>query len=346
MKQIVLDIVKFYEKSKRDMPWRNTNNPYYIWLSEIILQQTQVKQGTAYYEKFIAHFPTIIDLANANEENVLKLWQGLGYYSRARNLHKTARIVAEEYNGIFPKEYTEIIALPGIGEYTAAAISSFAYNKPYPVLDGNVFRFLSRFYGIYLPINEQKSRKEFMTILNEFIAFAKPKTFNNAIMEMGAIICKPDNPQCNICVVNSQCYALKQNAIKQLPVKNKTLKIKTRFLNFIFIEYQGYFYLTKRQTKDIWQNLHTLPMIETITKPELNEINKKLSELINNKIIDLTYHKHIKHLLTHQILEAQFYTLKLSEKPNFKTDNYTKVDMETYKNFSIPKLIDKYLLLL
>lgn len=346
MKQIVLDIIKFYENNKRDMPWRATNNPYKIWLSEIILQQTQVKQGTAYYEKFISHYPTIIDLANANEEEVMKHWQGLGYYSRARNLHKTAKIVTEKYNGIFPDNYNEIIALPGIGDYTAAAICSFAYNQSYPVLDGNVFRFLSRFYGIYSPINEQKNRKEFMAILSELITYAKPKIFNNAIMEMGAIVCKPDNPFCNICVVSQQCFAFKQNEIKQLPVKIKTIKIKTRFLNFIVIEYQDYFYITKRISKDIWQNLYTLPLIETKAKPTVNEIKEKLSEIISNKITDLTYHHYIKHLLTHQVLESYFYQLKMSEKPDFKLDNFIKVNRNTYKNFAIPKLIDKYLLLL
>jgi A/G-specific adenine glycosylase len=346
MFEIVSEIVKFYKKNKRDMPWRHTTDAYKIWLSEIILQQTQVIQGLAYYNRFIENFPTVIDLAEAKEEEVLKLWQGLGYYSRARNLHKAAQIIKSNYHGEFPNTYQSIIDLPGIGEYTAAAICSFAYNLPYPALDGNVYRFISRLYAIEFPINEQKNRKVFIDILNTLISNADPRLFNNAMMEIGATICKPQNPNCGVCPVSINCIAFKNNTVSKFPIKTGNVKVRIRHLNFLHINYNSMFYLSKRIEKDIWQNLFTLPLIESESIISREEIIDRLPTIIKNKKYSLNLKLETKHLLTHQILYAKFWVLKLDQSPDFKGDNFIQVDINSYKNFAIPKLIDKYLLLL
>ena len=211
------NLIKWYSVNKRSLPWRETVNPYYIWLSEIILQQTQIKQGLPYYLSFTKEFPNIFDLANADETRVLNLWQGLGYYSRARNLHFTAKFIANELNGIFPDTYQDLIKLKGVGDYTASAIASICYNKPTPVVDGNVYRFLSRYFGIETPINSSKAKKEFKDLAQELIDVRNPAEFNQAIMEFGARQCKPQNPDCEKCPFNSSCVALQKNLIKKLP---------------------------------------------------------------------------------------------------------------------------------
>ncbi len=347
MYQIVLGILNWYKNNFRDLPWRNTQDPYKIWLSEIILQQTQVQQGWAYYEKFIEFYPTVSDLAAANEENILKLWQGLGYYSRARNLHKTAKVIESDYNGFFPQEYPELLKLPGIGEYTAAAIASFAYNKRYPVLDGNVFRFLSRLYNIDLPIDEAKNRKVFLNILDEMIGDHSPSAFNNAMMEMGAMICKPANPLCAECPVAQSCQALKLGKINLLPVKGKKLKVKTRYFNFIHFDYQDGFYIEQRTQKDIWHNLFQLPLIETAGQTDSSGIQTLLEGIMRpGKEFSIVHKMHAKHLLTHQVLQTDFWYIKLREKPVFMNKDMRFVTLNNHKIYAIPKLIDNYLLLL
>jgi len=347
MNQIVLGIFNWYHKNARNLPWRATNDPYKIWLSEIILQQTQIIQGLNYYEKFLENFSSVNKLAKADEDQILKLWQGLGYYSRARNLHKAAKILSTQYNGSFPTTYSEIIKLPGVGEYTAAAIASFAFEQAYPVLDGNVFRFIARLYDIDLPIDEQKNRKVFMMLLNELMQNQQPSTFNNAMMEMGAIICKPQNPLCNVCPVQTFCEAYKKNTIAIRPVKNKKVKVSIRHLNFFFIEYNGGFYLEQRIGKGIWQNLFQLPLIETKSVIKTPDISEYLKALYNYNIKSvIEHHQSVRHLLTHQTIEAQFWRIKVDQKPLFANQNTMFTNLSNYKNFAVPKLIENYLLLL
>ncbi|MCW8941497.1 MAG: A/G-specific adenine glycosylase, partial [Flavobacteriales bacterium] len=229
-------LISWYKNNKRDLPWRNTINPYKIWLSEIILQQTRVNQGLSYYYKFIEHYPSVKDLANASEQEVLKLWQGLGYYSRARNLHATARIITENYDGIFPVDYKKILSLKGVGEYTAAAITSFAYNQPYPVVDGNVFRVLARIYGVDTPIDTPEGKKTFNGLANKLIDKKQAATYNQAIMEFGALVCTPKNPECENCIFNNICAALINQQIELLPLKSKKIKQTNRYFNYLIIE--------------------------------------------------------------------------------------------------------------
>ena len=257
-------LLLWYLQNKRDLPWRNTTNPYFIWLSEIMLQQTRVAQGLPYFLSFIEAFPSIFDLANADEEQVLKLWQGLGYYSRARNMHKTAQIVAFEFDGNFPDNYNDLLKLKGIGEYTAAAIASFAFNEVVPVVDGNVFRVLSRYFDIITDIATSGAKKEYAALAKELIPKDKPALFNQAIMEFGALQCMPKKPNCNICIFNNSCVALKKKKVAELPVKSKKTKVTYRYFNYvIFLDNDENTIITKRTQKGIWQNLYEFPVIET-----------------------------------------------------------------------------------
>ena len=256
-------LISWYLQHKRDLPWRETQNPYYIWLSEIMLQQTRVAQGLPYFMKFTTAFPTVFDLANASEEAVLKLWQGLGYYSRARNLHKTAQIVAFEMNGVFPENYTNLLKLKGIGDYTAAAIASFSYNECVPVVDGNVFRVLSRYFDVENDISIQSTKKVFAALALELMPKNNPAQFNQAIMEFGALQCVPKSPNCIICPFNESCAALMKNKVDKLPVKNKKIKVTNRFLNYlIYNDSKNNTIIQKRTEKGIWQNLYEFPLLE------------------------------------------------------------------------------------
>ncbi len=229
----------WYLINQRDLPWRRSKNPYLIWLSEIILQQTRIAQGISYYEKFANEFVDIFALARADEKHILKLWQGLGYYSRARNLHATAKIIAEKYQGQFPKTYEELIALKGVGDYTASAIASIAFDQAHAVVDGNVYRVLSRVFGISTPINESKGIKEFKLLAQTLLHIEDPGTYNQALMEFGALICTPKKPKCGSCIFNDSCYALQNKTIDTLPVKLKKLKVKKRYFNYLVVDDNG-----------------------------------------------------------------------------------------------------------
>lgn len=318
-------LIKWYLQNKRDLPWRNTTNPYIIWLSEIMLQQTRVAQGLPYFNAFTEAFPTIFDLANAEEEQVLKLWQGLGYYSRARNLHATAKFIATELNGVFPENYENLLKLKGVGEYTAAAIASFSYNEPVAVVDGNVFRVLSRYFNIDSDISEGKTKKEFQNIAQEVLPTDKPALFNQAIMEFGAMQCVPKNPNCNSCILNSSCAALQHKKVLELPVKTKKTKVTNRYLNYLILkDIDSNYIVQKREGKGIWENLYEFPMIETedlVSEHDfMNQLafvdffNKKPNEIfiLNQKII--------LHKLSHQNLHIRFFQLNFNEKlPDSKT---------------------------
>lgn len=312
------NLTYWYSGNKRSLPWRETKNPYFIWLSEIILQQTQVIQGLPYYVKFTSTFPTIFDLAEANEEQVLKLWQGLGYYSRARNLHATAKYIVEHYNGVFPNTFDTIIELKGVGDYTASAIASICFNKPTAVVDGNVYRVLSRYFGIDTPINTSKGFKAFKTLAQSLIDTKDPATFNQAIMEFGARQCKPKSPDCTVCPFNTSCVALQQKKVDLLPVKLKKTKITKKYFNFmVLLSADGKTVLEQRKGKGIWQGLYQFPLIESESSLKISELKEKIKELVllKNKDYDISLYNdtEIVHKLSHQHLYTKFWIVTLNE---------------------------------
>ncbi len=316
----------WFSQNKRDLPWRHTKNPYLIWLSEIILQQTQVVQGLSYYLNFSSKYPSIKNLAKAPEDEVLKLWQGLGYYSRARNLHKTAKIIAKDYKGIFPNNYEEIRALPGIGDYTAAAIASFAFDLCYPVLDGNVARVISRMFGVVLPIDTLAGKAELMKILNKQIDKKNPAEFNQAIMEFGAIHCKPRQPLCETCPFQKNCYAYRHDVIETLPVKKNKTAVKPRRLDYLVCIETNYIWIKKRTHRDIWQGLYDFPEAdETFRKDVLHAFQPIWS---------------CEHQLSHQKLSISFW--KIKKLPENLKSEAQKVPLSRFFEFATPKPIHNF----
>ena len=332
-------LTTWYLENKRDLPWRNTTNPYHIWLSEIMLQQTRVAQGLPYYMAFTKEFPAVFDLAKANEEKVLKLWQGLGYYSRARNLHATAKHIAEDLNGIFPPDYKSLLQLKGVGEYTAAAIASFCYNEVVPVVDGNVFRVLSRYYNVETDIASANAKKEFTLLGQEVISKENPALFNQAIMEFGALQCVPKNPNCEICPLNTSCAALSLKKVSELPIKGKKLKIKNRFLNYLYIvDNKNKTTINQRTAKGIWHNLYEFPLVET----EILETDEVVLSLIRNEFKDITdiilmETETITHKLSHQHLHIKFWKIKR----NIILEN--GLDFETLNKFPFPIVLHNFI---
>lgn len=331
-------LLLWYRDNKRDLPWRNTNNPYYIWLSEIILQQTRIEQGLPYYNAFINAFPTIEHLAKAHENTVLNLWQGLGYYSRARNLHATAKLIHSDLNNQFPAQYTNIISLKGIGPYTAAAIASFAFKEPIGVVDGNVFRVISRFYGIYDDISLGKTRTIFQNLVNELIDKKHPDLFNHAIMDFGATVCTPKKPMCNTCIFQDKCVANLKNEQDILPVKNKKITIKKRYFQFLLSENKGKIIIEQRKEKDIWQQLYQLPLLET-SNNDPNIIEENL--LKTHKDLQFTpfNNEPIIHKLSHQHLEITFFKA-INLKPNTQQ---IEVNISDLYNYGFPIVIWNFL---
>ena len=335
-------LIDWYLQNKRDLPWRKTINPYYIWLSEIILQQTRVDQGLAYYLKFVESYPTVFDLSNADEQEVLKLWQGLGYYSRARNLHFSAKHIVNDLNGKFPSTYKEIIKLKGVGDYTASAIASICFEEPTAVVDGNVYRVLARFFDIDTPINSPKGIKYFKELAQKLIDTDNSSTHNQAIMEFGARMCKPQNPTCESCPLNDKCLALQKNKIKELPIKLKKLKIRKRYFNYLVpISSDDKTTLTKRVGKGIWQNLYEFPLIESDKTMDTNDILisdvfKSLFE-DNHQTVKLFNQKEIVHKLSHQHLYTRFWVVKTNSK------NDLKIEWKNIHDFPVPRLIDVFI---
>ncbi len=335
-------LIKWYLQNKRDLPWRKTVDPYPIWLSEIMLQQTRVAQGTPYFLSFTTAFPTVFDLANANEEQVLKLWQGLGYYSRARNLHKTAQYVAHELSGKFPDNYTDLLKLKGIGEYTAAAIASFSYNENVPVVDGNVFRVLSRYFDIETDIAAASAKKEFAALAFELMPKDNPAIFNQAIMEFGALQCVPKSPNCANCVFNSSCAALQKKKVDQLPVKSKKLKVRNRFFNYLVVsDANENTIIQKRTAKGIWHNLYEFPLIETEAPEDFDFISKTVQDdfFKNNRLISVEDYtdKTVIHKLSHQHLHIKFWKVKIDG----TIEN--GIDAEALKTFPFPIVIYNFI---
>ena len=335
-------LTHWYSNNKRNLPWRETVNPYYIWLSEIILQQTQVKQGLPYYEAFVSKFPSVFDLAKAQESDVLKLWQGLGYYSRARNLHASAKYVANELGGEFPDNYKDLLKLKGVGDYTASAIASICFNEVAAVVDGNVYRVLSRYFGIDTPINSSKGAKEFKTLAQELIDVKQPAEFNQAIMEFGATHCKPKNPDCNNCPFIDSCIAFNKNKIPELPVKIKSAKAKKKYFNFlVFISEDERTIIEKREGKGIWQNLYQFPLIETDKNPIEKGFKSlvKNHEFLKNMAFEMSlYNKEsIIHKLSHQHLYTKFWVINVKSLP------VEGVSFNKIREFAVPILVGNFI---
>ena len=334
-------LINWYLQNQRELPWRKTKNPYFIWLSEIMLQQTRVAQGLSYYLKFTTAFPTVFDLAKADESTVLKMWQGLGYYSRARNLHFTAKHIVNELNGEFPSTFKEIIKLKGIGDYTASAIASICFNEPTAVVDGNVYRVLSRYFGIDTPINSSAGIKEFKKLAQTLIDESQPGTFNQAIMDFGAIQCKPKKPLCMFCPFAESCVALQKNLIEKLPVKEKKIKIKKRYFNYIVVKTDDdKTILSERKGKGIWQGLYQFPLIETNAIINKNELisSKEFQDLFPEETtISLHNKKEIVHKLSHQHLYTQFWIVETKQTIS------ASIDWTSVKKYPVPILIANFL---
>jgi A/G-specific adenine glycosylase len=335
-------LIQWYLQNKRDLPWRNTTDPYPIWLSEIMLQQTRVAQGMPYFLSFTTAFPTVFDLAKANEEQVLKLWQGLGYYSRARNLHKTAQHIAFDLSGVFPGNYNELLKLKGVGEYTAAAIASFSYNEVVPVVDGNVFRVLSRYFDIDTDIAQASAKKEFAALAFELMPKDNPATFNQAIMEFGALQCVPKSPNCGICVFNESCAALQKNKVDQLPVKSKKLKVRNRYFNYMVVaDENDNTIIQKRTDKGIWHNLYEFPLMETEKEEDFDCVSEAVQSdyFKDNTVISMLEYneKSIIHKLSHQHLHIKFWKVKIEG----TIEN--GIDSETLRTFPFPILIHNFI---
>lgn len=335
-------LINWYSKNKRDLPWRKTPEPYKVWLSEIIMQQTRIDQGTPYYERFIAHFPDVKSLAAADEKEVLKLWQGLGYYSRARNLHHAARQVVREFGGHFPETYKELLGLKGVGPYSAAAIASICYDEPVPVVDGNVYRFLARHFAIDTPTDSTAGKKEFYNKALDLIDADRPGDFNQAMMEFGATICTPRNPLCNECPFNKTCSARAQGTIDQFPVKAKKVKTQPLFIHYFVIRKNGGIFLQQRPSNGIWGGLHEFPMVSSPQKISKSTLEESASELGLPALRHAKKSQPFTHLLTHRRITAHFW---LFDFPDFsaKSDLIYIQSPEELTNTAVPRLIDRYL---
>jgi len=334
-------ILRWYHENKRELPWRETIDPYKIWLSEVMLQQTRVVQGLPYYEKFIKAFPKVQDLASASEEEVLKLWQGLGYYSRARNMHATAKMVVEEYNGNFPSSYKDLLKLKGVGDYTASAIASICFNEPEPVVDGNVYRVLSRYFGVDIPINSTQGIKYFKDLARKVMDRESIRDYNQGIMEFGAIQCAPKKPYCLLCPLKEGCVALNENRIKELPFKIKKGNVRERFFNYlVFLDENKNTQLEQRKGKGIWQGLFQFPLIETqelIGEDRVEElIIEQFPKMVFTSVrcydADVIVHK-----LSHQHLKTKFWVVEV------KSGFANKVSWTNIERFPVPILIADFI---
>jgi A/G-specific adenine glycosylase len=339
-------LIRWYQEHKRELPWRNINDPYLIWISEVILQQTRVAQGIDYFLRFTERFPHIRSLAEAEEDEVLKYWQGLGYYSRARNLHAAARSLMKDFAGRFPSDYHTIRSLQGIGEYTAAAIISFAWNQPYPVVDGNVFRVLTRLFAIDTPIDTGKGKKEITTLAASLMNPAKAGLHNQAIMEFGALHCLPTNPDCLRCPLLTTCLGYASGSPQSYPVKQHKTRTRPRYFHYLHIVCQGTTWLHRRRGKDIWTGLYEFPLIET---PEATDFAGLQATDAFRHLFDgagwldiSAVLPDIKHTLSHQILHACFYRIEI-ERPTEALQSYLRVPNEALDRYAIPRLIQIYL---
>ncbi len=340
--------LEYYAKNKRDLPWRNTKSPYHIWLSEIIMQQTRIAQGTSYYNAFIEKYPTVFDLAQAGEQNVLLLWQGLGYYSRARNLYHTSKIIAEKYKGQFPDNYKEMIALKGIGDYTASAILSICFNLPLPAIDGNVLRIIARIFGIKQAVNQTSGRKAVSNICNDLICKENPGDFNQALMDFGSLCCTPALPNCSECFLRKECIAFQSKSVSELPVKDKSKPKKNEYFHYFLLRFEDNI-LIKQRKEGIWQNLYEFPLIVQTKKYSKNKImaafNAAFTESKNAKVFEQS--ETIKHVLSHKNLYITFYSVRWQYRKDFETvqqsGNFMSVKHDTLSDYPFPQVIRKFL---
>ena len=335
-------LMDWNEKSNdRKMPWKGIDNAYFIWLSEIIMQQTRVEQGWPYYEKFTTTYPTVQALADAPEDEVMKLWQGLGYYSRCRNLHAAAKFIANELDGKFPDTHADILKLKGVGPYTAAAIASFAYNLPHAVVDGNVYRVLSRFFGIETPIDSTEGKKKFASLAQELIDKKKAGIYNQAIMDFGAVQCSPAKPLCMFCPLQEKCTAHLTGKVELLPIKTKKIKKTERFFYYLVMEENEGFYMKKRTEKGIWQNLYDFPLIETKKAVDQKVLQQKIAGILKKDryTIEKTSINKV-HILTHQKINIQFVVLKVTQQPTKYWDNLLLVN--DLDNYPFPKIVAEF----
>ncbi len=339
-------LLHWYEENRRELPWRNTTDPYLIWVSEIILQQTRVVQGMDYYFRFTERFPDIRSLAEAEEDEVLKYWQGLGYYSRARNLHAAARDLMHRFGGSFPRSYEEVRSLKGIGAYTAAAICSFAWRQPYAVVDGNVYRVLSRVFGIETPIDTHEGQKRFAELASSLLDEKCPDTYNQAIMDFGAVQCLPQSPDCLFCPLRDKCVAYREGKIARLPVKAGKTLVKPRYFNYLHVRSGGKCLLSRRSAKDIWQNLYEFPLIETERDMEWEELakEKRFLELFRN-VPEIKWrqpHPVFRHVLSHRIIFARFYEIEVAGFTD-AFSAYLEIPETDLEKYALPRLITLYL---
>lgn len=342
MAEFHLLIINWYRRNKRDLPWRNTKNPYFVWLSEIILQQTRVNQGMKYYFKFIEEYPTIETLASADEQHVLSNWQGLGYYSRARNLHATAKDIVSKYNGEFPDTYSDILRLKGVGEYTAAAIGSFCFDLKYAVLDGNVYRVLSRVFDIDLPIDSGKGKKYFSQLAKELLPSNNIDEYNQGIMEFGALHCLPKNPNCISCELNTSCLAFQRKTVDKRPVKKGKIKIRNRYFYYFLFENESDIVLRKRTRNDIWKHLYEFPKMESDNLLNEEKLNQTFQEKYNMIPKKITYAK--KHVLSHQRIFPVFISCDMHDfNPDLFEGQEIIISKSDIDNYPIPRMIELFL---
>jgi A/G-specific adenine glycosylase len=341
-------LMKWYDSNRRDLPWRRTRDPYAVWVSEIILQQTRVDQGLAYYLRFLERFPGVRSLAEAGPDEVLRVWQGLGYYSRARNMQTAARQIMERFGGVFPGRHEEILALKGIGPYTAAAIASICFGEPVPVVDGNVLRFLSRLYGIKDPVEGSKGRNRVAALAASLMDPARPGDFNQAMMEFGALYCKPQNPDCGSCVFKKECVANLEGNVPSIPAKGSLKKTTNRYFHYLVVRSgkskgDGV-YLHKREGEDIWKGLYEFPLIETgktvsaarlVGSEEWNRIFKSSGARF------IRAGKTVKHVLSHRVIHARFYEVEVG-KP--LKEDFILVPEKQLSKYPLPRLIEKFFL--
>lgn len=333
-------IESWYAEHRRDLPWRDTTDPYLIWVSEIILQQTQVKQGYDYYLRFVQRFPDVQSLAEAEEDEVLNYWQGLGYYSRARNMHAAAKSM----NGKFPQTYDRVRALKGVGDYTAAAICSFAFGMPVAVIDGNVYRVLARYVGIDTPIDSTKGVKLFKQLADEYLDKRQPAVYNQAIMDFGALQCTPVHPHCEACPLQETCVAFREGRVEELPVKQHKTRQTYRYFNYFFIRQGDYTYIKKRTEKDIWKNLYELPLTESSKEISERQAVSLMEQYGGSEVKTIPLKQGVKHVLSHRIILTDFYEVSLPEKeiPDV-LKSYQKVPISSLGDYAFPVLISNFL---
>jgi len=344
-------LIRWYNRNKRDLPWRKTGDPYLVWVSEIILQQTQVVQGLDYYNRFIARYKDVVALSRASEDDILKLWQGLGYYTRARNMLATAREIMEKYGGRFPETCHELISLKGIGEYTAAAILSFCFNKAYAVVDGNVMRILARYMGIDTPVNTAKGKKEIGEIAARMIPSDRPGLFNQAVMEFGARQCIPRRPLCRQCIVHDRCRAYLEDRVHSLPVRKSKAPLKNRYFNYLVFRVTGdepLILLRKRTSDDIWKNLYDFPLVEAeqLMGARKRPDNAILNTFIKTEGIRVTMaavSPVYNHVLSHRHIQARFFILQVDKMPLLKAGDLQFIATGKLAGYPVPKLIETFM---